>query len=122
MLRTSFLLTSLLARLFLIAGARYEIVCRSGCASVLQILPSSALEPCQPVPRSNHFLASFCGVAFNQKVVLQQIEFDEFPFKVSTGYLIITALAFVTSYYVTVLTIEILGRKTIQILSFLLTS
>jgi PHS family inorganic phosphate transporter-like MFS transporter len=41
---------------------------------------------------------------------------------VSTGNLIITALGFVPGYYVTVLTIEVLGRKFIQIMGFLLTS
>ncbi|KAJ2935344.1 hypothetical protein H1R20_g1750, partial [Candolleomyces eurysporus] len=70
---------------------------------------------------------AFYGVNLNQNVVLQQIGFDGKSgsewnrlFKVSTGNLIVTALGFVPGYYVTVLTIEVLGRKFIQIQGFLM--
>ncbi|RXW14845.1 hypothetical protein EST38_g11007 [Candolleomyces aberdarensis] len=70
---------------------------------------------------------AFYGVNLNQNVVLQQIGFDGKSgsewnrlFKVSTGNLIVTALGFVPGYYVTVLTIEVLGRKWIQIQGFLM--
>ncbi|KAJ2918743.1 hypothetical protein MD484_g1647, partial [Candolleomyces efflorescens] len=79
---------------------------------------------------------AFYGVNLNQNVVLQQIGFDGKTgtewhrlFKVSTGNLIVTALGFVperltwdmlVGYYATVLTIEILGRKWIQIQGFLM--
>jgi MFS transporter, PHS family, inorganic phosphate transporter len=63
----------------------------------------------------------------NQNVVLQQIGFDgktgtpwERLFKIAIGNIIITALGFVPGYYVTVLTVEYLGRKWIQIQGFLL--
>ncbi|KAJ8593050.1 MFS general substrate transporter [Rhizopogon salebrosus TDB-379] len=69
---------------------------------------------------------AFYGINLNQNVVLQQIGYDgktgtawEKLFKVSTGNIIITALGFVPGYYVTVLTIEKLGRKFIQIQGFL---
>jgi MFS transporter, PHS family, inorganic phosphate transporter len=59
--------------------------------------------------------------------VLQEIGFDgtdgtpwERLFKVSTGNIIITALGFVPGYYATILTIEKLGRKWIQIQGFLM--
>jgi PHS family inorganic phosphate transporter-like MFS transporter len=72
---------------------------------------------------------SFYGINLNQNVVLQQIGFDgstgtpwERLFRISTGGIIITALGFVPGYYATVLTIEILGRKFIQIMGFLLTA
>ncbi|KAJ7921189.1 major facilitator superfamily domain-containing protein [Mycena leptocephala] len=41
-------------------------------------------------------------------------------FKVSTGNIIVTALGFVPGYYATILLIETLGRKWIQIQGFLL--
>ena len=41
-------------------------------------------------------------------------------FKIAVGNLIITALGFVPGYYVTVLTVEKLGRKWIQTQGFLL--
>ncbi|PPR02809.1 hypothetical protein CVT26_009595 [Gymnopilus dilepis] len=70
---------------------------------------------------------AFYGINLNQNVVLQQIGFDGSTgtpwtrlFKVSTGGIIITALGFVPGYYATVLTIEILGRKVIQIQGFLM--
>ncbi|KAF9040408.1 MFS general substrate transporter [Hymenopellis radicata] len=70
---------------------------------------------------------AFYGINLNQNVVLQQIGFDggsgsawERLFKVSTGGIIITALGFVPGYYVSVLTIEKLGRKWIQIQGFLM--
>ena len=62
----------------------------------------------------------------NQNVVLQEIGFDGSSgtpwnrlFKIGVGNIIITALGFVPGYYVTVLTIEKLGRKWIQIQGFL---
>ncbi|KAH9942537.1 MFS general substrate transporter [Epithele typhae] len=70
---------------------------------------------------------AFYGINLNQNVVLQQIGFDgssgtpwERLFKIGVGSLIITALGFVPGYYVSVLTIEYLGRKWIQIQGFLL--
>ncbi|KAL5525465.1 hypothetical protein ACEPAG_6801 [Sanghuangporus baumii] len=70
---------------------------------------------------------AFYGINLNQNVVLEQIGFDgktgtpwDRLFKIATGNLIITALGFVPGYYVTVLTIEWLGRKWIQIQGFLL--
>ncbi|KAF9448523.1 phosphate transporter [Macrolepiota fuliginosa MF-IS2] len=72
---------------------------------------------------------AFYGINLNQNVVLQQIGFDgssgtpwERLFKISTGNIIVTALGFVPGYYATVLTIEKLGRKWIQIQGFLITS
>ncbi|KAF9218778.1 MFS general substrate transporter [Gyrodon lividus] len=70
---------------------------------------------------------AFYGINLNQNVVLQEIGYAgktgtawEKLFKVSTGGIIITALGFVPGYYVTVLTIEKLGRKFIQIQGFLM--
>ncbi|PSS38138.1 hypothetical protein PHLCEN_2v45 [Hermanssonia centrifuga] len=70
---------------------------------------------------------AFYGINLNQNVVLQQIGFDGKSgspwtrlFKIATGNLIITALGFVPGYYATVLTIEKLGRKWIQVQGFLL--
>ncbi|KAF9557370.1 MFS general substrate transporter [Agrocybe pediades] len=70
---------------------------------------------------------AFYGINLNQNVVLQQIGFDgstgtpwERLFKISTGGIIITALGFVPGYYASVLTIELLGRKWIQVQGFLL--
>ncbi|KAF9474916.1 phosphate transporter [Pholiota conissans] len=70
---------------------------------------------------------AFYGINLNQNVVLQQIGYDGSSgspwnrlFKISTGGIIITALGFVPGYYASVLTIEILGRKWIQIQGFLL--
>jgi PHS family inorganic phosphate transporter-like MFS transporter len=70
---------------------------------------------------------AFYGINLNQNVVLQQIGFDgkkgtpwEKLFKVSTGNMIVTALGFVPGYYVSILTIEKLGRKWIQIQGFLM--
>ena len=69
---------------------------------------------------------SFYGINLNQNVVLQQIGFDgsagspwERLFKIGVGNIIITALGFVPGYYVSVLSIEYLGRKWIQIQGFL---
>lgn len=63
----------------------------------------------------------------NQNVVLQEIGFDGKSgsawnrlFNLGIGNLIITALGFVPGYYATILTIEYLGRKWIQIQGFLL--
>ncbi|KAG7086871.1 hypothetical protein E1B28_002792 [Marasmius oreades] len=70
---------------------------------------------------------AFYGINLNQNFVLQQIGFDgktgtawERLFNVSTGGIIITALGFVPGYWATILTIETLGRKKIQLHGFLL--
>ncbi|KAA1472238.1 MFS general substrate transporter [Dentipellis sp. KUC8613] len=70
---------------------------------------------------------AFYGINLNQNVVLQQIGFDgssgtpwERLWKIAIGNIIITVLGFVPGYYATVLTIEYLGRKWIQIQGFLL--
>lgn len=70
---------------------------------------------------------AFYGINLNQNVVLAQIGFDGKSgtewnrlFKISTGNLIITALGFVPGYYASILTIEVLGRKWIQIQGFLM--
>ncbi|KAG2068211.1 MFS general substrate transporter [Suillus decipiens] len=70
---------------------------------------------------------AFYGINLNTNVVLAEIGYDgttgtpwEKLFKVATGNIIITALGFVPGYYVTVLTIEKLGRKFIQVMGFLL--
>jgi len=70
---------------------------------------------------------AFYGINLNQNVVLQQIGFDGSAgspwtrlFKISIGNVIITALGFVPGYYVSVFTIEYLGRKFIQIQGFLM--
>lgn len=72
---------------------------------------------------------AFYGINLNTSVVLQQIGFDGAGnnawhkiFRVATGNLIITALGFVPGYYVTVLTVEWLGRKWIQIQGFIMSS
>lgn len=72
---------------------------------------------------------AFYGINLNQNVVLQQIGYDgssgspwQRLFKISTGNMIVTALGFVPGYYASVLTIEKLGRKWIQIQGFLVTS
>jgi PHS family inorganic phosphate transporter-like MFS transporter len=72
---------------------------------------------------------AFYGINLNTSVVLQQIGFDGVGnnawhkmFRVATGNLIITALGFVPGYYVTVLTVEWLGRKWIQIQGFIMSS
>ncbi|GLB45269.1 putative sugar (and other) transporter [Lyophyllum shimeji] len=70
---------------------------------------------------------AFYGINLNQNVVLQQIGYDGTTgtpwnrlFKISTGNMIITALGFVPGYYASILTIEKLGRKWIQIQGFLM--
>ncbi|KAH8087124.1 major facilitator superfamily domain-containing protein [Cristinia sonorae] len=70
---------------------------------------------------------AFYGINLNQNVVLQEINFDGSTgtpwhrlWRVSIGNLIITGLGFVPGYYATVLTIEYLGRKWIQVQGFLL--
>ncbi|KAG8738329.1 hypothetical protein FRC12_016806 [Ceratobasidium sp. 428] len=72
---------------------------------------------------------AFYGINLNTNVVLQQIGFDGSGnnvwhklFRIATGNLIITALGFVPGYYVTVLTVERLGRKFIQIMGFIMSS
>ncbi|KAJ7511641.1 major facilitator superfamily domain-containing protein [Mycena galericulata] len=70
---------------------------------------------------------AFYGINLNQNVVLQEIGFAgktgtawEKLFKVSTGNIIITALGFVPGYYASILLIEKLGRKWIQIQGFIM--
>ncbi|KAF7351733.1 MFS inorganic phosphate transporter [Mycena sanguinolenta] len=70
---------------------------------------------------------AFYGINLNQNVVLQEIGFDgssgsawEKLFKVSVGNVIITALGFVPGYYASILLIEVLGRKWIQIQGFIM--
>ena len=70
---------------------------------------------------------AFYGINLNQNVVLEEIGFDGKSgspwtrlFKIGLGNLIVTALGFVPGYYVSILTIEWLGRKWIQIQGFLL--
>ncbi|KAJ7191304.1 MFS general substrate transporter [Mycena pura] len=70
---------------------------------------------------------AFYGINLNQNFVLQQIGFGGTTgttwnklFKITTGNIIVTALGFLPGYYATVLTIETLGRKWIQIQGFLL--
>ncbi|CUA71144.1 Putative inorganic phosphate transporter C8E4,01c [Schizosaccharomyces pombe 972h-] [Rhizoctonia solani] len=72
---------------------------------------------------------AFYGINLNTNVVLQQIGFDGSGnntwhklFRISTGNLIITALGFVPGYYVSVLTVEYLGRKFIQVMGFVMSS
>ncbi|KAG8780079.1 hypothetical protein FRC12_023489 [Ceratobasidium sp. 428] len=72
---------------------------------------------------------AFYGINLNTSVVLQQIGFDgagnnawHKMFRISTGNLIITALGFVPGYYVTVFTVEWLGRKFIQVQGFIMSS
>jgi PHS family inorganic phosphate transporter-like MFS transporter len=70
---------------------------------------------------------AFYGINLNQNVVLQEIGFAgktgnawQKLMNIGLGSLIITALGFVPGYWVTILTIEKLGRKWIQIQGFLL--
>ncbi|CAE6485683.1 unnamed protein product [Rhizoctonia solani] len=72
---------------------------------------------------------AFYGINLNTNVVLQQIGFDGSGnntwhklFRIATGNLIITALGFVPGYYATILTVEYLGRKFIQIMGFIMSS
>ncbi|CAE7223809.1 unnamed protein product [Rhizoctonia solani] len=72
---------------------------------------------------------AFYGINLNTNVVLQQIGFDGSGnntwhklFRIATGNLIITALGFVPGYYVSILTVEYLGRKFIQIMGFIMSS
>lgn len=72
---------------------------------------------------------AFYGINLNQNVVLSQIGFGGTGgsawhnlFEIATGNVIITALGFLPGYYVTVLTVEYLGRKFIQIQGFLMTA
>ena len=70
----------------------------------------------------------FYGINLNQNVVLQQIGFDghtgstawEKLYRLAVGNIIITALGFVPGYYATILTVEWLGRKKIQLMGFLM--
>lgn len=72
---------------------------------------------------------AFYGINLNQSVVLQQIHFDGSEpgatpwhklFRIATGNLIITALGFVPGYWASILTVEYIGRKTIQLQGFLM--
>lgn len=98
----------------------------AGSYSTSRTFPFSPLIICVP-PTNMLDIISFYGINLNQNVVLQQIGFDgssgtpwEKLFKISTGNLIITALGFVPGYYASVLCIEWLGRKWIQIQGFLM--
>ncbi|KAG9007234.1 hypothetical protein FRB93_008057 [Tulasnella sp. JGI-2019a] len=69
---------------------------------------------------------AFYGINLNQNVVLSAIGYDgksgstpwEKLFKLGVGNIIITALGFVPGYYATLLTVEYLGRKPIQLMGF----
>ena len=67
---------------------------------------------------------AFYGLSLNQSVVLSAIGFAsgttpwETLWKQAIGNLIITLLGSIPGYYVTVFTVEHLGRKTIQIIGF----
>ncbi|KZV84846.1 MFS general substrate transporter [Exidia glandulosa HHB12029] len=72
---------------------------------------------------------AFYGINLNQSVVLQQIGFDGSEpgatpwhklFKIATGNLIITALGFVPGYWASIVLVEYIGRKTIQLQGFLM--
>ncbi|KAI0930998.1 hypothetical protein AcV7_005029 [Taiwanofungus camphoratus] len=70
---------------------------------------------------------AFYGINLNQNVVLEEIGFAGKTgspwtrlFKIGVGNLIVTGLGFVPGYYATILTIEKLGRKWIQIQGFLM--
>jgi len=70
---------------------------------------------------------AFYGINLNQSVVIRQIGFGGKEgtawrqlWETALGNLIVTALGFVPGYYVTVLTVEYLGRKWIQIQGFLM--
>ncbi|KAF8518837.1 MFS inorganic phosphate transporter [Hysterangium stoloniferum] len=70
---------------------------------------------------------AFYGINLNQSVVLQEIGFGGKTgtawhklWETALGNLIITSLGFVPGYYVTVFTVEYLGRKWIQIQGFLM--
>ncbi|KZT12307.1 MFS general substrate transporter [Laetiporus sulphureus 93-53] len=70
---------------------------------------------------------AFYGINLNQNVVLESMGFagkDGTPwqtlFRIGIGNVIVTGLGFLPGYYVTILTIEKLGRKWIQIQGFLL--
>ncbi|KAH6918398.1 phosphate transporter [Coprinopsis sp. MPI-PUGE-AT-0042] len=104
---------------------------REVASSVVASSDEMSLPPDVVAKKPAHFTEfyhhSFYGINLNQNVVLQQIGFDgkegtpwEKMFKVSTGNMIITALGFVPGYYATVLTIETLGRKWIQMQGFLM--
>ena len=69
----------------------------------------------------------FYGINLNTSVVLEQIGYAgktgsswEKIYNISTGNLIITALGFVPGYWVTILTVEYIGRKKIQLIGFLM--
>lgn len=69
---------------------------------------------------------AFYGINLNQNVVLSEIGFDgktgstawEKLYRLGVGNLIITGLGFVPGYYVTILTVEYIGRKPIQLMGF----
>ncbi|KAG9011526.1 hypothetical protein FRB94_008095 [Tulasnella sp. JGI-2019a] len=71
---------------------------------------------------------AFYGINLNTNQVLTEIGYDgktgntawEKLHRLAIGNLIITALGFVPGYYVTVLTIEYIGRKKLQFFGFLL--
>ncbi|KAG8949534.1 hypothetical protein FRC04_008467 [Tulasnella sp. 424] len=69
---------------------------------------------------------AFRGINLNQNVALQQIGFDghtgstawEKLYRLAEGNIIKTALGFVPGYYATILTVERLGKKKIQLMGF----
>ncbi|KIY52149.1 MFS general substrate transporter [Fistulina hepatica ATCC 64428] len=72
---------------------------------------------------------AFYGINLNQNVVLEAIGYDGSEgtpwtriFKIATGNIIITALGFVPGYYVSILTIEKLGRRNIQLMGFVMSA
>ncbi|KIY51532.1 MFS general substrate transporter [Fistulina hepatica ATCC 64428] len=72
---------------------------------------------------------AFYGINLNQNVVLEAIGYagsEGTPwhrlFKIATGGIIITALGFVPGYYVSIVALEYMGRRNIQLMGFLLTS
>ncbi|KAG9056123.1 hypothetical protein FS842_000262 [Serendipita sp. 407] len=70
---------------------------------------------------------AFYGINLNQSVVLAQIGYsgktgDVFDqlFDVATGNIIVTALGFLPGYYVTLFLIDIVGRKKLQFMGFIM--
>lgn len=70
---------------------------------------------------------AFYGINLNQSFILTAINFttgDPWTklMKTATGNLIITAAGYLPGYYITIATIEILGRRNIQLIGFAMTS
>ncbi|KAH9915086.1 major facilitator superfamily domain-containing protein [Fomitopsis serialis] len=91
---------------------------------------AAAAVHASPATKRDHwaeFFHYFSEWRHLRNVVLEEIGFDGKSgsawtrlFKIGIGNLIVTALGFVPGYYVTILTIEWLGRKWIQIQGFLM--